>query len=77
VGLVVMTRTVETAIAVFVLEFGAFWVRMRTGVVVGMLVVMSVGVDMAESCETNDVDQEPKDADYEQFIKSAKLGAFP
>ena len=57
---------------------------MRTGVVVRMMVTMPVRmivtmpmrVGMTESCETNDIDYEPKDANYEQFIESAKLGAF-
>ena len=42
-----------------------------------MVVTMPMRVGMTESCETNDIDHEPKDANYEQFIESAKLGAFP
>jgi len=39
--------------------------RMRVRVRVGMVVTMPMGVGMAESCETHDVDQEAKDANYE------------
>jgi hypothetical protein len=38
---------------------------------------MPMSVGMAESCEANDIDYKPKDANYEQFIESAKLGTFP
>lgn len=41
-----------------------------------MVVTMSMGVCVTESCETNDIDYEPKNANYEQFIESAKLGTI-
>ncbi len=51
-------------------------VRMIVTMPVRMIVTMPMRVGMTESCETNDIDYESKDANYEQFIESAKLGAF-
>ena len=51
-----MMRVIETAIAMSMLEFRAFLVRMRTRVVVRMAVSVPMGVGMTESSEANDVD---------------------